>query len=221
MKPQHILLVLPHPDDEAFGFAGTMAMHLERGDQVTYACLTLGEMGRNMGIPPFANRLTLPDIRRKELEASCRAIGIRDLRMLGFHDKMIEFEDQALLDGKIGALLDELRPALVYTFYPGFAIHPDHEACAAAVVRSVFRLPEEQRPLLRCLAIADNSEEALGPPDAVYDVTAYLPQKAASIHAHRTQFQAAELLGSQPLSDREFRERFGVERFWTYPRERR
>jgi LmbE family N-acetylglucosaminyl deacetylase len=63
---QHILIILPHPDDEAFGVAGTAAKYLQGGDKVTYACLTLGEMGRNMGIPPFANRVTLPVIRKKE-----------------------------------------------------------------------------------------------------------------------------------------------------------
>lgn len=214
---KHILLVLPHPDDEAFGFAGTMAFHLQRGDNVTYACLTLGEMGRNMGFPPFANRLTLPAIRREELLASCRAIGIDDLRMLGFHDKMIEFEDHALLDGKISALLEELRPAVVYTFYPGYSIHPDHDACGAAVIRSVAKLPKAQRPHVRCLAIAGDSEAVLGEPDIVRDVTEFLPQKKASIQAHRTQFQAAELLGSKQWSDEELRARFGIEHFWTYP----
>lgn len=74
-----------------------------------------------MGIPPFANRVTLPEIRKKELEESCEAIGIQDLRMLGFHDKTIEFEDQVLLDGQIDALLKELKPSLIITFYPGTA----------------------------------------------------------------------------------------------------
>jgi len=214
---KHVLLVLPHPDDEAFGFAGTMAFHLKNGDNVTYACLTLGEMGRNMGFPPFANRVTLPAIRKGELEASCRAIGIEDLRMLGFHDKMIEFEDPDLIDEKIGALLQELRPYLVYTFYPGYAVHPDHNACGAAVVRSVARLPKSQRPQILCNAFAGNSEADLGKPNIVRDVSEFLPLKRASITAHRTQFQAAELMGQKPWSDEELRARFGIERFWIYP----
>lgn len=62
---RHILVILPHPDDEAFGISGTLAKHVQNGTQVTYACLTLGEMGRNMGVPPFANRVTLPEIRKR------------------------------------------------------------------------------------------------------------------------------------------------------------
>lgn len=118
---QRILVVYPHPDDEAFSVSGTLAKYIDRGAQVTYACLTLGEMGRNMGIPPFANRLTLPSIRKNELIEAASAIGIQDLRMLGFHDKMVEFEDPQLLDGSIMALLEEIKPTLVFTFIPDTA----------------------------------------------------------------------------------------------------
>lgn len=41
-KHERILVVFPHPDDEAFVAAGTLAMYIEGGAQVTYACLTLG-----------------------------------------------------------------------------------------------------------------------------------------------------------------------------------
>jgi len=191
-----------------------LAKHISEGARVTYACLTLGEMGRNMGVPPFANRVTLPDIRRKELLESCEAIGIQDLRMLGFHDKTIEFEDQALLDGRIGELLEELRPTLVITFYPGYAVHPDHDATGAAVVRAVGRLPADERPPVHGMAFAKNTEQDLGAPDLVNDVGDYMNAKLASIRAHRSQFQAAELLGNK--THEEIVERFGKERFWIY-----
>ncbi|MEK3771510.1 bacillithiol biosynthesis deacetylase BshB2 [Paenibacillus sp. FSL R5-0887] len=213
---KHILVILPHPDDEAFGISGTLAKHIQNGTQVTYACLTLGEMGRNMGIPPFANRVTLPVIRKKELEESCEAIGIQDLRMLGFHDKTIEFEDQVLLDGQIDALLKELKPSLIITFYPGYSVHPDHDATGAAVIRTVARLPKEERPPVHCIAFANNIVE-IGEPKVINDVRDFLKHKMASIQAHRSQFQAAELLGSKPLNDKEIQARFGTEHFWIYP----
>ncbi|MDU0201011.1 bacillithiol biosynthesis deacetylase BshB2 [Paenibacillus sp. MAH-36] len=213
---RHILVVLPHPDDEAFSASGTLAMHLSQGSEVTYACLTLGEMGRNMGIPPFANRVTLPVIRKQELEASCRAIGIQDLRMLGFHDKMIEFEDKAKLDGSIEELIKELNPSLVITFHPTLSVHPDHEACGAAVIRTIGRMHADRRPTVHCMAFAKNHEQEIGKPDIVHDVKSFLEQKMASIQSHKSQFQAAELLGNKKLSDPEILARFGTERFWTY-----
>ncbi|RJE87492.1 bacillithiol biosynthesis deacetylase BshB2 [Paenibacillus sp. 1011MAR3C5] len=213
---QQILVVLPHPDDEAFGLSGTLAMQIHNGARVTYACLTLGEMGRNMGVPPFATRVTLPAIRKAELESSCQAIGIQDLRLLGFHDKTIEFEDQELLEARISELIEELSPSLVVTFYPGYSVHPDHDACGAAVIRVIGRMPAEERPTVHCLAFSRNHEEAIGRPDVHYDVRAFLKQKLASIQSHRSQFQAAELLGKNELSQHEIEARFGTEHFWTY-----
>ena len=49
VKPErHVLLVFPHPDDESFSSAGLVRMYRNMGVPVTYACLTLGEMGRNL-----------------------------------------------------------------------------------------------------------------------------------------------------------------------------
>ncbi|NBD25670.1 bacillithiol biosynthesis deacetylase BshB2 [Paenibacillus glycinis] len=211
---RHILVVLPHPDDEAFSLSGTLAKHIEAGSPVTYACLTLGEMGRNMGNPPFTNRVELPGIRKQELEESCAAIGIQDLRLLGYHDKTVEFEDTALLDGNIAAILDEVKPSLVYTFYPGYSVHPDHDATGAAVVRTVGRLPEDERPTVRCMAFSRDHELAIGRPDVISDVKGFLKQKMGAIRAHRSQFHG--VIGSNSLTDREMQERFGTERFWTY-----
>ena len=213
---RNILVILPHPDDECFGLAGSLAKFIRDGDHVTYGCLTLGEMGRNMGNPPFANRVSLPSVRRLELEASCRAIGIQDVRMLGFHDKTLEFEDQDLLDGVIHDLLQEVKPALVVTFYPGYSVHPDHDATGAAVIRTIGRLPAAERPPVYCMAFSKGHEQAIGQPDVHIDVKDFMKQKVSSIEAHRSQFQLPELIGPNKLSDRELQERFGTERFWTY-----
>ncbi|NMO97837.1 bacillithiol biosynthesis deacetylase BshB2 [Paenibacillus lemnae] len=210
------LVVFPHPDDEAFGTSGTLAKMIDEGWEVTYACLTLGEMGRNMGVPPFANRITLPEIRKLELEESCRSIGIQDVRMLGFHDKMVEFEEPEVIDEVMQKLLDELQPSLVITFYPGYSVHPDHDATGASVVRTIQRMPVDQRPVVHCLAFSNGCREWIGEPDVFQDVTEYLDQKLKSITAHRSQFQIPELIGDKKASKDKIRQRFGTESFWTY-----
>jgi len=211
-----ILIVLPHPDDEAFGMSGTIARYVSEGAHVTYACLTLGQMGRNLGNPPFASRVTLPEVRKRELLESCKALGIQDLRMLGYMDKTIEFEDQDVLDAKIRQLIDEVKPELVLTFYPGYAVHPDHNATGAAVVRTIARMPKEERPEVHCVAIAHNRFQALGEPDVQVDVRDFLDKKLASIRAHRSQFQAVEMFGGKEPSLEILKERFPTEFFYRF-----
>ena len=80
-----------------------IALNRKEDIPVTYACLTLGEMGRNMGDPLFANRETLPLLRKQELIDACREMDVQDLRMLGYRDKTLEFEDEEKLADQIEA----------------------------------------------------------------------------------------------------------------------
>lgn len=217
-KERQVLVVFPHPDDEAFGVSGTIATHVENGTPVTYACLTLGEMGRNMGNPPFTNREDLPKIRRKELMQSAEAIGIQDLRMLGFRDKTIEFENDEKMADVIAALIEELHPSLIITFYPGYSVHPDHNATGAAVIRAVKRLPPSERPKLNCVAFSNNCIDELGQADILNDISPVADKKLAAMRAHRSQTEQmmGHMLERVKNKDPEALARLNFERFWTY-----
>lgn len=216
-KERHVLVVFPHPDDEAFGVSGTMAAHIAAGTPVTYACLTLGEMGRHMGDPPFATRESLPLIRRQELLNSAKAIGIQDLRMLGYRDKTVEFEDEEKLIGDITSIIHEVKPTLVISFYPGYAVHPDHDACGAAVVAAVGRLESDERPKLHLVAFAHRCEEVIGKPDVHNDVSRFADKKLASLSSHQSQAQLITgVVKKYQEGDTAALQQVNNERFWTY-----
>lgn len=217
-KERHVLVVFPHPDDEAFGVSGTIATHTKNGTPVTYACLTLGEMGRNMGNPPFATRESLPLIRRGELQEAARLLGIEDLRMLGYRDKTVEFEDEGKLAAEISAIIEEVNPSLIITFYPGYSVHPDHEATGRAVVRAVRGIAPAERPKLHCVAFSKNCVEELGEADIVHDITPVGGIKLQAIKAHRsqTQLMAKEMEEKLKNQDPQTMVWVNVERFWTY-----
>ena len=186
-EERHVLVVYPHPDDEAFSVAGTVRMYRNMGVPVTYACLTLGEMGRNLGNPPFATRESLPDIRRGELLAACAAMGIEDLRMMGLRDKTIEFEDDEKMVKLVTNLIEELNPSVIYTFFPGFAVHPDHEATARAVIEAVRRMPKEARPRILAVAFANDTVEKIGEAPIVVDIRSVKDDKIKALQAHASQ----------------------------------
>lgn len=186
-KERHVLLAFPHPDDEAFTCAGVVRKYTNMGVPVTYACLTLGEMGRNLGNPPFATRESLPEIRRVELKAAADAMGIKDLRMLGFRDKTIEFEDDEKMVQLMTGLIEELNPSLIITFLPGFAVHPDHEATARAVVEAVRRMPKETRPTIWACGFANDTIAKNGEAPVNIDITDVKNDKVAALRAHNSQ----------------------------------
>lgn len=184
---RHVLVLFPHPDDETLAVGGAIALYAQQGSPVTYACFTLGEMGRNMGNPPFANRETLPKIRERELREACRALGISDLRLMGYRDKTLEFEDPELLVNEISGLIEELNPSLIITYYPGYCVHPDHEAIAHAAVEAVRRMPEAQRPKIYCQAFSRGHEEVLGKRDVILDTSSVWERIYRAWTAHQSQ----------------------------------
>ena len=217
-KESHVLVIFPHPDDEAFGVSGTIAAYTQKGTPVTYMCLTLGEMGRNLGNPPFATRESLPGIRKKELQNAAAEMGIQDLRMMGLRDKTIEFEDEEKLISMVTDAVEELQPSLVISFYPGYSVHPDHDATGRAVVASLGRIEASKRPVLQTVAFAHNTVEDLGEPDVVYDISEYLETKLATLKAHASQTQLMVGPWEEKLKEKdpEVMERLTKEKFWTY-----
>ncbi|MCG7339300.1 bacillithiol biosynthesis deacetylase BshB2 [Staphylococcus sp. ACRSN] len=215
-EESHVLVIFPHPDDESFSSAGTLARYIDNGIPVTYACLTLGQMGRNLGNPPFATRESLPHIREKELENAMDAIGITDLRKMGLRDKTVEFEPHDEMDAMVKSLIDELKPSVIISFYPKFAVHPDHEATAEAVVRTVGRMSVEERPRLQLVAFSNDAAEKLGEPDILNEISDYKEVKLRAFEAHASQTGPfLEQLATPDVSG-QVKSFLEVEPYWTY-----
>ncbi|ASN04745.1 bacillithiol biosynthesis deacetylase BshB2 [Virgibacillus necropolis] len=219
---KHVVVIYPHPDDESFGASGTITKFREQGVPVTYLCGTLGEMGRNMGSPTFANRETLAEIRKEELIQACQILDI-DLRMLGYRDKTLEFEDRMEVARNLKSILEEIEPSLVITHYPEHAVHPDHDALGAATIEAVGLMDPESRPTVWAQPITNTFVEDLGEPDVRNDISNYFDKKMEAISAHKS--QADGILGKfrenpEIAADikEEAKKRLGKERFyiWKY-----
>src|SRR6266508_1452642 len=67
-----ILVLSPHPDDEAIGCGGTLLRHLKQGDEVQIVFLTSGEKGGHGRSEAETARL-----REEEARAAARILKIR------------------------------------------------------------------------------------------------------------------------------------------------
>jgi LmbE family N-acetylglucosaminyl deacetylase len=144
-----VLGIFPHPDDEAYSAAGTLALAAAAGAEVHILCATRGE-GGEVAPGVAATAATLADVRADELAASCRTVGARPPRFLGYRDGTLA--DQ-LLPEAVGRIVSEIRlvrPEVVITFgADGVYGHPDHIALHKLVLpafRSAgggTRFPEE------------------------------------------------------------------------------
>ncbi|WP_047984527.1 bacillithiol biosynthesis deacetylase BshB2 [Ornithinibacillus californiensis] len=219
---KHVVVIYPHPDDESFGAAGTIIQFREQGVPVTYLCGTLGEMGRNMGNPTFANRETLPEIRKKEITEASKVLDM-ELRLLGYRDKTLEYEDRNEVANHLKEILEEIQPSLVITHYPEHAVHPDHNALGAAAIEAVRLMNPENRPTVWAQAITNTHVEDLGKPEVINDIRENFDRKMDAILCHQS--QASGVIRNWNQSDgvaddlkEQAMERLGVEAFyiWKY-----
>lgn len=218
-KEKHVVIVFPHPDDESFGTAGVIKKFREEGVPVTYLCGTLGEMGRNMGTPPFANRETLKNFRKEELKDACEFLDI-DYEVLGFRDKTIEFEKVEDAAARVKEALDRIEPSLVITHYPEHGVHPDHNALGVATIEAVRQMDPDKRPTVWASAITHYFRDVLGEPDIVYEVEDF-DHKLQAIVKHKSQAdglleQMEENALKNDAATAALKERLGTEQFFVW-----
>jgi len=145
-----ILVVLAHPDDEAFPTGGTLAHYAKLGHRVVLLCATRGEAGQIKD----ASLGQLDDLgahREEELRKSCEALGIEAPVFLGYGDsgrneRLRKDDPNALhnadlweVEAKIRALIAEVAPKILITFDPhGGYGHPDHLAIHRAATAAFY-----------------------------------------------------------------------------------
>jgi LmbE family N-acetylglucosaminyl deacetylase len=121
-----LLCITAHPDDEAGGFGGTLALYAERGVEISVVCLTAGTAARNRG--GAKTDAELAEMRKRELGDSCRFLGVKHWEVLGYQDAQLYRADLHQVVGELVKRIREIRPHLVLTYGPdgGFTGHPDH-----------------------------------------------------------------------------------------------
>ena len=147
-RPGRLLVILAHPDDESFGTAGVVSRATAAGAQVTLVSATRGEAGE-IANPALATPATLGTVREGELRAAARAMGVDDVRFLGYRDSgmagspdnahphaLIQAPEDEVVE-RIVRIIRDIRPDTVVTFDPaGVYGHPDHVAMNKYVTRA-------------------------------------------------------------------------------------
>lgn len=112
-----VLAVGAHPDDLEILCAGTLAKYALRGDHVTMAVSTNGEVGSSI-----LSKSEIAEIRKSEAKASADVIGAEFIWM-GYPDEFLFSNEQTRLD--FLNMVRLARPDVILTHAP-CDYHPDH-----------------------------------------------------------------------------------------------
>jgi len=135
------MVVMPHPDDECFASASTIARYAAEGATVSLVTMTRGGAGLwNGRASGDLRRLT--DVREDELRAAADALGVAFTEVFDYPDGALEKveeveETRKRFIGDIVRCLRVHRPQVVLTFGPeGVYGHPDHKVVSRIVVQA-------------------------------------------------------------------------------------
>lgn len=193
-----VLAVMAHPDDIDFGSGGTVRALTEAGVEVSYAIVTNGDAG---GFDPSIPRSEIPGIRQAEQRAAGEALGVDDIRFLGYRDGELTVSHELRRD--ISRVIRQVRPDRMIIQSPDrnweriFASHPDHLAAGDAAIQAVY--PDARNPFAHVSLLQDEGLEAWSVPEVWVmgspapnrwiDVTDHVDAKLAAINAHASQVE--------------------------------
>jgi LmbE family N-acetylglucosaminyl deacetylase len=157
-EAQRLMVVMPHPDDECFGCASTIARYSAEGASVSLVVMTRGGAGLWSGRAPGDLR-ALTDVRALELRDAAAELGIDFLEVFDYPDGALEKVEEVdavrtRFLGDIVRVLRSHRPQVVVTFGPeGGYGHPDHKVVSRMTVQACALAGEATAYELEALAV--------------------------------------------------------------------
>ena len=213
--PQHVLVVVAHPDDELF-MAPAIAALAREGARVSLAYATSGDAGP--GVSGFAPGEPLASARLDEAFCAGDALGAASVVSFDRGDGRlgVDVHREGSPAAQLKADLESVLPGmnLVLTWGPdGGYGHADHRMVSALTTQLVQAMPAADRPKLLYVGIPNGSlppvpemaNWATTDPALLTETIAYTPADLAAATAaaqcHVTQFDEATRAGMMALFD--------------------
>ena len=169
-----ILVLAPHPDDEAIGCGGTLCRHVQAGDEVHVVFLTSGEKGGH-GCPE-AETIR---VREREARAAAKILGITQLEFWHQPDGNLRATPAAI--EKMRGKLKAFRPEVIYVTHDR-EMHPDHRG-ALRLLRRAMKGAAGKRPDVLLYEVWTPTQKL----DEIVDISPFLKTKLAAVRAYRSQ----------------------------------
>jgi len=185
-KVKKVLVIAPHMDDEVLGCGGSVAKHVENGDEV-FVCFVAHRV--------YNHKF---DKKRNEREINCalnakKILGYREAKFLGLNDERLDVSIQDIII-PLEKYVHNVDPEIVYIPHSG-DINQDHKAVfqASAIVLRPFANKNLKRIL--CYEIPSTTEQAQSiagqafTPNCYVNIEKYLKQKIEALKAYKTEMR--------------------------------
>lgn len=193
-KPQRVLVVAPHADDETLGAGGTIARFAAEGHHVTVAVMT----GHGDDAPhPLWPRSVWDKVRGEAREAMS-VLGVKELLFREVPAAQVAEHPPWKLNREAVSIVEEVKPDVMLVPFL-WDIHKDHREIFHAFSVAWRVASQTGRNIREVWAYETLSEThwnaaTLEPgfvPNVHVDISAHLERKVQALHCYKSQMQAA------------------------------
>jgi len=134
-----VLVVAAHPDDEVLGCGGTMARHVQEGDQVHVLILAEGMTARSTQRDRDIYSQELSAL-AQQAHAANKILGVTSVMLHNFPDNRMDSIDLLDIVKIIEQKINEIKPDIIYTHHAG-DVNIDHRRVHDAVIAASRPMP--------------------------------------------------------------------------------
>ncbi len=192
MNAKSCLVVAAHPDDEALGCGGTIALLASQGTAVHIVFMTDGVSARS------TKELTTADVaaasaRRRNAERAAAMLGAASVRFGQFPDNRMDRVDLLDVTKFIEGFVAEHRPDLVLTHHAG-DLNVDHRVVQQAVMTACRPQPGQSVTTILFFEVVSSTEWQAGPgsrfsPNWFVDIASHLEAKRRALREYATEMR--------------------------------
>jgi len=181
-----VLVISAHPDDEVIGAGGTIARHVDQGDEVYWCVVTQAYS------PPWSEAYL--ERAQQQVYDVQKVLGIQEVFFCGFPTVKLNTVPYIDISSALQRVVDQVQPEVVYTT-PGNDINLDHRIVYECTL--VATRPFPGCPVKRLLSY----EIGAGPrqgltsgdggffPNVFIDVSEYVEKKLEAMSCYRSELQ--------------------------------
>lgn len=185
-KPEVVLVVVAHSDDETLGCAGTLHRHVARGDRVFGLCFTNGVGARG---PEQDDSVAA---RRDAALAAANVIGFQWWSWGDFPDNQLDSVPLLSLVNFIEVAKQALNPTIIYT-HSNADLNIDHRRVHEATLTAFRPQPHECWQEIRAFEVASSTEWGMRAfaPSLFVNITPYWSIKVQALSAYQAELRSA------------------------------
>ena len=140
MSQRTVAVIAAHPDDEILGCGGTIANHIDRGDEVHVLIMAEGLTSRDAQRDVKAHGEQLVNL-RQSAHAAAAIVGSTSVSLLDFPDNRMDGIELLDVVKKVEDFVQQYAPSVIYTHHAG-DLNVDHQRVHQAVLTACRPQPK-------------------------------------------------------------------------------